>query len=169
MARLLTKKQSGFTIIELVIVMVLLGIISVAVYLRFPSSESYSVRGYCDLANTSLRRIQLQAMNDVQTNGSRPYKITVSNKRVGWGWDSSQPGMESLDDSVGCVGVHCSALVEIESKDAVTITLDNNNTQFFFDTLGRPTDGALHTLAFSGGGQTLNLTINKEGYVSECQ
>ena len=168
MANLLKKKQIGFTVIELVIVMVLLGIISISVYLRFPSSESYTVRGYCDLANTSLRRIQLQAMNDVQANGSRPYKITVASKKIGWDWDSSQPGMDPLDNTPGCVGVHCSALVEIDGNEEINIALDGNSSQFFFDSLGRPTDGALHTFSFSGGGQVVTLTINKEGYVSEC-
>lgn len=145
--------QHGFTLIELIVVMVLLGILSITILPRFFSGAGTSEYQYRDQALAVLRRVQIEAMQctDVSFCGN----------------SSLQLGSTSLGTSADCR--NDASHLCIASRDAVTLAA--NFSQLKFDALGRPLgcDGATPacTLQINGSSQ-LQICIEHEGYIRPC-
>lgn len=63
------KAQDGFTIIEIIFVMIVIGILSVIAVSRVISTQSYSAITETDILKTHLRYAQLRALSDDKTWG----------------------------------------------------------------------------------------------------
>ncbi|MGR6839398.1 pilus assembly FimT family protein [Aliivibrio wodanis] len=162
---LLSKnKQKGFTLVELVSCIVLLSILSITAYSKMPSRSSFEVAALCNQTQSALRRVQVQAMNDVVIELQDQYQVNVSATLVQW-----QKGASSaLNSSVDCVGVSCSNLVN--SGGSIEFDLDQGGaSQLKFDGLGRPSDLQSHTISFKESGTVQkSLSINQEGFIDGC-
>ena len=159
------KRQTGFTMLELVITMLLISILAVTVLPKlFGSSEfsSYTIR---DQLISQLRLVQLQALNRRGVCHSLIITINkfgpVNNSTAACG---TAP---DLNHSVELGDITIS--VEL---DGVTIDVaGNNNLDFRFDTNGRVAsidggDDCGNTCVINIiGSETVYITIESEGYI----
>lgn len=77
------KKQKGFTLIELVITMVILGILVVVAWPRFGGSGGYDEYAYQTRLIGVLRGMQMRAMNDTALN--RCFQVNFDNTNDAFG------------------------------------------------------------------------------------
>lgn len=68
------KKLQGYTILELVMVIAMIGIISVFTYIKYPSTTPFNLNSVADQLKTDIRLAQTRAMSI--TNAT--YSITIS-------------------------------------------------------------------------------------------
>ena len=147
-------RQRGFTLVELILVVVLLGILSFVAGARLSDRDQANARGFADQVASTLRFAQKAA---IAQRRSVYVNIDTSARRVRACLDAattcatplSSPGGGSLDVS-GASG----------------ITLTSGTSQFSFDALGRPSSASSVTLTTSAGGLTFNVIVETEsGYV----
>jgi len=149
-------KITGFTLIELIVVIILLGILSTTVIPKFFSSNGFEEYTYRNELLTKLRAIQLRAMQ--QTDGSQCHLILVTAKKVGlpkncdatkFSNDGTEPETE---------------VVEITHE--VGFDVNSGNFSFSFDQMGRPQNCSANPCKITIVGEsTLSVEINSEGYI----
>lgn len=144
-------RQTGFTLIELVVVMIMIGILSVTVIPKFFDSNGFEEITHQAELVTKLRSIQLRAMH--QTNKTQ-CEIHISAKKVELYIDDPSP---------------CQAN-DAEIHDTTKVIITENELSFdpvgvlTFDSLGRPNCGVC-TISIIGGEQKKTVKINHEGYI----
>ncbi|GLX77863.1 MSHA biogenesis protein MshC [Thalassotalea insulae] len=162
-----TKFNQGFTIIELVVVILLLGILSATVVPRFFSSSGFEEYAYRTEVIATLRTVQLRAMQ--QTGGSLCHQIKITD-------DGKQLGLLDNDDSPG----PCHAGNWFDSK-RYNLSIEDGPTHvrvdgghditfsgddFSFDQMGRPSNcSSPCEISINGGEQPLKVMIEPEGYI----
>lgn len=158
------NRQNGFTLVELVSCIVLLSILSITAYSKMPSRSSFEIAALCNETQSALRRVQVQAMNDVVTDIQDQYRVNISTTLVQWQKGSSA----ALNTTADCVGVACSNLVITDGQ--ITLTLDQGSaSEISFDGFGRPSDSQDHIISFKDSGSIQkSFTINEEGFIDEC-
>jgi MSHA pilin protein MshC len=144
----------GFTLVELILVVVLLGILSFYAGGRISDRNEANARGFADQVASTLRFAQKAAIaqrRNVYVN------IDTTARRVRACLDAattcatplSAPGGGSLDVT-----------------GAAAVTLTSGSTQFSFDALGRPSFASNLTLTTSANGLTFSVIVETEsGYV----
>ncbi|USH02767.1 prepilin-type N-terminal cleavage/methylation domain-containing protein [Grimontia kaedaensis] len=152
--------SKGFTLIELITVLVILGIISVFAAPRLSGSEAFSVTSARDTGLSVARQVQLRAMQQ-ETPSSACNALYVAASRMGGssnsacGFGENRSDMVDLSDS------------QVRISPAQTI---------YFDLLGRPVNsvgGRLCTsgrceFSFSQGSAEAKICLNSEGYFYAC-
>ena len=78
-----TKKQTGFTLIELVITMVILGVLVIVAWPRLGGSAGYDEYAYQARLIAVLRNMQMRAMNDTRDNNCFQVNFDNSNDAFG--------------------------------------------------------------------------------------
>jgi MSHA pilin protein MshC len=155
-SQVMCNSAAGFTLIEVITVIIIIGILSVNVLPKFLSSSGFEKYTYRDELLTKLRGIQQRAMQ--RTDAARCL-VSVTSKQV-TGCDSSSAG-----DSTS---------VAVSTSHNVSFTVENipaNTNTFSFSDLGRPqgcnaaTAPCEITLTVVGGEQSLSIRINQEGYI----
>ncbi len=167
--------DAGFTIVELVIIILVIGILSAVALPRFFATSDFEARGYYDTVMNTLRYAQ---------------KTAIARRDVVYVKLNTSTGQVSL-----CFANHatvaCSSDVPkptgetpyiVAAPSDVTLALSPvpaNNT-LFFDSLGRPfasndsepsessstSSFSTMTVTVTGGGQTRTFTVEQEsGYV----
>lgn len=140
----LMQKHRGFTLIELVAVIVLLGIVTVSVTPKFASRDGYSDYAARDQIIAAARFSQQRAMYDQSLNTC--YRLSISGNRI-----NTQQGVDSGSGySYSNIGPSESWLagIPIESGAAV------NDIDIYFDSLGNAIPVALDC-----AGTPSNITI----------
>ncbi len=154
------SKGAGFTLIELVIVIVILAILSVTVAPKFFSSNGFSEYAYRIDVIAKLRLIQTRAMQQANDNCHQVMitstKLGKVKKKVGEGECSTPP--EFADQSE-----KRATLVEIDSND--NVTFNPSGTVFSFDFMGRPQNCSNPCEIVITGEQALTVRIESEGYI----
>jgi MSHA pilin protein MshC len=155
-SQVMCKSAAGFTLIEVITVIIIIGILSVNVLPKFLSSSGFEEYTYRDELLTKLRGIQQRAM---QRTNAASCLVSVTSKQV-TGCDSSSAG-----DSTS---------VAVSTSHNVSFTVENvpaNTNTFSFSDLGRPqgcnaaTSPCEITLKVTGDEQSLTIKINQEGYI----
>jgi MSHA pilin protein MshC len=150
-------KQAGFSLVELISVMVIIGILATVALPKFAEQSTFDRRGFYDQTLSALRYAQKTAIasrRDVcVTFGTSPSSISLS-----------------IAPTSG-TGVACSLSLRgptgtgpylISAKSSVAYSGSPSN--FRFDALGRPSPNATQALQVSG--LALTITIEREtGYV----
>lgn len=160
------RYHAGFTLVELVATVILLSVLGVVAYTKFPSFSGFTVPAYCAAAKSAIRRVQTQAMNDVTSTS--PYMVIVNPTNIEWKNDTL-----ALNSSRDCVGSRCSNLVEISDAD-VKRGIRFAAQQVTFDSLGRSitSDGTgTQTIKINidnPQGSNKEIVIYNEGYVDGC-
>lgn len=147
-------KYNGFTMIELIVVIIMLSIMAVSVLPKFFNSTGFQEYTYQSEIITTLRAVQIRAMQ--QTNSSECHLVLVTESALGIpsGCNVSSGTWESETTSVVIQGGH-----------EVTFDVSSGNYSFTFDGMGRPScSGCVITIL---GDNTLNVTIESEGYIHE--
>lgn len=159
MAKFSMAKQAGFTLVELVTTVILIGILSVTVLPRLFTQSSYSAFSLRNEFMAELRQVQQRALN----NTDRCYRIAVSS--VGY-----QVSQFATRDNTGCTGAPLSPepLYSQAFKGGATLALSSSNASSFnidFDINGRP------SLACNGhcikviANDIVSINISSEGYI----
>lgn len=156
MANLAKKtSQHGFTLIELVVVIILLAIISVYASSRFSGGSGYQLPTVQDQALSIIRQIQLGRMqsNVAELTDLSPYYVLRIN--------SNCLGASSLCDSGES---QASAVLMPESVSFSPSRLIN------FDLLGRPSTSPFEITLTDQSGSQAYICIEAEGFVhkGEC-
>lgn len=149
------KDCSGFTLIEIVVVLILVGILSVNVIIHWPSNDELKMPAQAELMASHLRHIQTLAMD-----WGQPLRLTITGASY----------------SVSCVTAtttspcNNSPVIDPVTNQAFTTTLENGislsgTATTDFDTLGRPVSGgslisSAETFTFTAGAKTATVTLN---------
>jgi MSHA pilin protein MshC len=139
----------GYTLIELIVVIVILAVISVSIAPRFFTAGGTSEYLYQDQLLNLLRRVQIQAMQC--TDCITPVvNVSASSAVIG---------------SAACNDADSTALLWVAARDAVTLAPAGSIS---FDNLGRPACSAGSCTIVLQGQTTLNVCIESEGYIHPC-
>jgi MSHA pilin protein MshC len=162
------KKQTGFTIIELVQVIVILGILSAFVVPRVVDIGTYSVYPVRDYLLSAARRAQHMAMYDA----NNCYRLN---------FEATRFGVQSSNDG-GTVWVYLTSPYDPNDPTEEIIQAYNNVTiapltPIYFDTLGNAATNcagaaaaATSVISVSQGSEAIGLNICTTGYatISAC-
>jgi MSHA pilin protein MshC len=151
------KVQLGFTLVELVTTIILIGIIAVAVLPRLFSASSYSAYTLRNEFISELRHVQLKAIQ----NTDQCYQLDVS---------ANGYTLRYFNDRIGnsCSDVFREEQPQSFSANAY-ITLASDASQVFsitFDSLGRMISPACSGHCFNAvADETLAIAVESEGYI----
>lgn len=156
-------KQQGFTLLELIVVIIIIGILSVSILPKFQSSQGYDEYAIRSETIVKLRALQLRAMQQTANSGG----CTKPNILL----DQTHLGIPDINP--------CGASPQFSSTwepNATGVLIESNYSVYYetsfgynpfnFDSLGRP------TLACSGGctisiqgSERLDIQIESQGYI----
>jgi MSHA pilin protein MshC len=145
----LKHHQTGFTLIELIVVLILIGVLAVSLVPRFFTASGTSEYVYRDEALNLLRRVQMQAMQC--TNCTSP-TVTVSASSILAGGNS-------------CASDSSLALCPAANDN---ISFSANYSPISFTSLGQPVGCVGQCQLTIQGSSALRLCIETEGYVHPC-
>jgi MSHA pilin protein MshC len=138
----------GFTLVELIAVLVILGILAAVVGSRSMSYSSLNVMGGRDLLVSALFSAQQKAMS--QANAVR---VSTLGSSIDIRLDSNSDGTFAPSESIRCNGV----LYPIDAPGGITFA----SQTFEFDHLGHTSAG---TVSVSKGGDSVDITVTAVGY-----
>jgi MSHA pilin protein MshC len=146
---------SGFTLLELVIVILITGILSFMAIGRLNNTGEVNAHGFAEQVASTLRYAQQAA---------------VSQRRLIYVNASAASGLVNacLDSSTACaqpLSAPGGGNLSVQAPSSVTFT--TNATQFSFDALGRPsTSSQVQITVSASDGQAFNITVQPDsGYV----
>jgi MSHA pilin protein MshC len=172
-------KNKGFTLIELVVVLVLVGILSVAVYPRMTGKGGIAEYAYQARLVSALRTMQQRAMQD--TRADFCFKVVLfSGNNSAFG----PPTLDYIDDSATNKTLTCSNQISTNLDDAYAIAsnaemlsdtvaisdapdfVQFNNMGCTIDVLGNActTDVRIELQ----GKKTIAVCVNSQGYIYVC-
>jgi MSHA pilin protein MshC len=156
------RLNQGFTLMELIIVIIILGILSVTVAPKFFTAKGFSEYGYRTDVIAKLRLIQIKAMQQTQAtpqaNNSYCHRVLLTDTKLGTPDDCDDtPSFDSpWQDSA--------TKVKIADQDNITFSSNITGNSFVFDSMGRPSCAAACKITINGE-QTISVQIESEGYI----
>lgn len=157
----LGRDISGFTIIEIIAALLIVGILSAVAVSRIGSTQSYSLAAEADILKTHLRYVHLRSLADVRTS---PTDVRT--------W-----GMSFAGNTYTMMLHGNSASYNLPNEDSPTHTLPSGITIespviVTFDEWGTPVDASGNpvasniTINISAGGETIPITVTQStGFV----
>lgn len=154
--------QNGFTLIELIVVIILISIMAVTVLPKFLTSSGFEEYTYRDELIIKLRAIQLRTMQ--QTNGGECRDIQVTPTIIRLLKTGTSPGscIDYDDDDIK----GDSTKVEIVD-DIIRFSISDDVTSFSFTSLGKSLCAGVPceiTITVEGESSP-QMFINSEGYI----
>jgi MSHA pilin protein MshC len=157
------KRQHGFTMIELIMVLLIVGILAAFVAPRFIGRQAFDTHGFHNQTLTFLRYAQkvaiAQRRNICVSFGNASITLTIAN---------------TAGSNVGCIAANTIALsgpngenpYSISAPSGIYFTNTENNTatptNFTFDALGKASVGQIFRIS----GLSENITVEQEtGFV----
>lgn len=154
------KRSCGFTLIELIIVIIILGILSATIAPKFFSSTGLTEYTYRSDVIAKLRLLQTKRMQQTANDLGYCYQILVNAKQLGVpsGDCDDTPSFDTnwQPQATGVI---------VETADNITFSTNATNNVFEFDTMGRPIDCNNVCSITITGEQELHIIIEKEGYI----
>lgn len=136
----------GFTLIELIMTMVIIGILAVYAAPRFLDSSVFQSRGFSDQVQASLSYAQKVAIAQ-----NRNVCIDIASNTLTLSLVCGGGALPSLSGGSGYV---------IKAPNGIAVT----TTRFTFDAIGRPSTA--QSIAVTGSGMTTTIIVEAEtGYV----
>ncbi|MCJ8319938.1 MAG: type II secretion system GspH family protein [Colwellia sp.] len=155
-------RYSGFTLIEVIVVMILIGTLAVAAISKFSGSDSFEAYTYRTSLISALRLTQQRAMQ--QTDEDHCHQIIFETKRYGipdrtdcTEVDLPDPPDEFLPDKTG-----------LDFSDtSVTVNIKDGGNIVSFDSMGRPGNdcGGGCIINVGSAVETVQIEIESEGYI----
>jgi len=150
------KASKGFTIIELVLVIVLMGILSVTVAPKFFGSNGFEEYAYQAEVIATLRSIQLRAMQQTSIGSNECHTVIITSKLLTVDDNCAANSENSLGETLNNLAV------EVDSNHSVTFIPD---ISFSFDSMGRPVSCSSPCEINFTGNDNLKVTIESEGFI----
>ncbi|BDP29278.1 type II secretion system protein [Vibrio vulnificus] len=157
---MIKRAQAGFTLVELIVVILLLSIVSAYAASRYIGTGSFSAYAAQEQAISIIRQLQVYRMQSNTTNSANPnFELTASGGCLG--------------STAGCTAASTPQAAESRSEvmrlDGVSVS--STISPIRFDLRGNPlqTNGsALNsvTITFTASGESASVCINSQGYVS---
>lgn len=174
------QAQGGFTLLELIIVMVILGIIAVYAIPKFSGASGYSEFTYQNRLISVLRNMQIRAMQDSRPQFCHRINFVSLSAQVGFGPASS-------DYSSGNELATCATSIDYSSPEylrtSATELLDANVSMtaldgaspisnIDFNSFGSPSTSVSNcsagcTVTFTGV-SAARVCIESEGFIHAC-
>lgn len=161
------RRLAGFTVVELTVILILIGILFVSVAPHFFDRDVFRARGFYDEALSILRYAHKTA---IAQRRSVYFNLDAASEQIALCYTSTFPCSTAADQVPGPYGEKPYTVTAASGVDLQTTT-----ATYFFDALGRPYSSGdsvptsnFSTLTFSivGGDQTRTITIEGEsGYV----
>ncbi|EJI1426978.1 prepilin-type N-terminal cleavage/methylation domain-containing protein [Vibrio parahaemolyticus] len=147
----------GFTLMELILVIVLLSILSLFAVSRFIGSGNFSAYALQERVISVIRQVQVNRMQSNVASPDNNFRLQVSSSCVGSVAACELTG--SAQDARSDVVIDKSAKFSVISGAANTIN---------FNLLGNPVSGAVNILIEDKHGRShCQVEINSQGYVSK--
>lgn len=162
-----SRKQQlrGFTLVELIITLVILGILSVTAVPKFLGNSTENAYSYRDRALAALRTIQLRAMhNTAMASAKACHMLYVSPTLIAGPTPGTCSGGADTNNSK-----HLVVQINTQSSDVVFNALDSNNnvfTQVSFDPLGKTDLNCTAQCRIEVG--VAAICISDEGLIYAC-
>ncbi|MFZ6813677.1 pilus assembly FimT family protein [Undibacterium sp. Rencai35W] len=155
----ISLRATGFTLIEMIMVLVLIGILSVAIIPRFSDKKAFDARGFFDQSQSMVRYAQ---------------KVAIAQRKNVF---------VRIDSTAGPICVLYVSTVTCSSATLANAVLNPADQKIFsrippsaisftgaalfsFDALGKPSFSSALTLGVTGDGSTRTMTIESDtGYV----
>ncbi|GAC34114.1 prepilin-type N-terminal cleavage/methylation domain-containing protein [Paraglaciecola polaris] len=173
--------QRGFTLIELIVVILIIGILAVSAASRFDST-GYAEYSYQSRLLSALRAMQQRAMQDTRDNYCFQINFNIVSPAFG------PPTLSYRNDTQAEHTATCATAInystpeflrtssgEIAADGISMMTLDTGNGVFNymrFDSFGRPITSAGNCQATCRitfqGSQSPAICVESEGYIHEC-
>ncbi|MCG6306007.1 prepilin-type N-terminal cleavage/methylation domain-containing protein [Vibrio vulnificus] len=157
---MIKRAQAGFTLVELIVVILLLSIVSAYAASRYIGTGSFSAYAAQEQAISIIRQLQVYRMQSNTTNSANSnFELTASGGCLG--------------STAGCSAAATPQAAESRSDvmrlDGVSVS--STISPIRFDLRGNPlqTNGsALNsvTITFTASGESASVCINSQGYVS---
>lgn len=174
------KSQAGFTLVELITVIIVVGVVAVTATSRFIGSDGIAEYTYQNRLVSTLRNMQQRAMND--TRQGICYRININSGSVAPAFGPPTDNFLQANSAVTCssiidpsIDLLSTSLTEIADNNIQLIALDGSLTtlQFIaFSSLGKPltnesncTNGCRITFQ---GSATTSVCVESEGYIHAC-
>lgn len=176
------ERLKGFSLVELITVITLIGVLAVVAGTRLQSRKGYVEYAYQDRLVSALRNMQIRAMQD--TRDGFCFQLNFQ-----YGANSAY-GPPSLDYSPGNGSASCSSGIdsnapaflatvgtELGDEGLSISSSDGSLTNFSyigFDALGRPRNNAANCATGSpcrvtfNGESSVDVCIESEGYIHAC-
>ncbi len=145
--------SKGFTLVEMIMVIFLVGILSVYAAPRFASRSDFSAQAARQQAVSIIRQVQLGRMQsniDTTTALAGEYQLLISANCLG-----SVAGC----NSTGNARLNRSDYLDVSDDVSFSPPMTVN-----FNLLGEPIGGAV-TITITSATESVNVNINSEGYV----
>ncbi|ELV8718936.1 prepilin-type N-terminal cleavage/methylation domain-containing protein [Vibrio vulnificus] len=157
---MIKRAQAGFTLVELIVVILLISIVSAYAASRYLGTGSFSAYAAQEQAISIIRQLQVYRMQSNSTNSANPnFELTASGGCLG--------------SSAGCSAAATPQAAESRSDvmrlDGVSVS--STISPIRFDLRGNPlqTNGSVLnsvTITFTASGESASVCINSQGYVS---
>ena len=143
----------GFSMIELIVVILILGILAIVAIPRLIGVESFNTKGFSDRVAAGLRFAQKQAVAK-----RRNVCVGVTASTVTFNYASAAGAGAACDTPLAGPGGEPAYVVAVEPRGVGTVTLSPATT-FSFSALGRPSAGQSFTVTGSG---IVTITVETE-------
>lgn len=157
------QSSKGFTLIELIMVMVLVGILAVAIVPRFADKSAFDERGFFDQCISMVRYAQKVAIAQHTQVFVNVTADTICLTYV------ADPNCASVTASEKVLALSPMPLAGEQSwmKGRAPANMAfGSATSFSFSALGKPSFSNTRQITLNGAGTTLTITVEREtGYV----
>lgn len=154
------KAGQGFTIIELVLVIVLMGILAVTVAPKMFGSDGFEEHTYQAEVIAVLRSIQLRAMQQTSVASNECHTAIINAKLLTVGSNCAAISENLEGDALN------NLQVEIDDGHNVTFSTSGmTNNSFTFDSNGIPANCSTPCNITIIGSDTLTIRIESQGYI----
>ncbi|MEW6989177.1 type II secretion system protein [Colwelliaceae bacterium 6441] len=164
------KYAQGFTLIELIVTIIILGIMAATIAPRFFTSNGFEEYAYRTEVVATLRAVQLRAMQ--QTDSTQCHKVKTSADGKIFGLLATDNSSDNCDEGQWFDEVNGkydlskedgSTSVQVDSEHSVSF----GGNDFSFDQMGRPDliSCGSPCIVTINGAENLTIKIEAEGYI----
>ena len=154
------KSNSGFTLVELIVVILLLAIILATAISRFGGRQSYELYALQEQVSSVVRQVQLNRMQsnmDMSVSGAESLRLVAANNCIG-----SQSACDNLSETR-------SDVIASDDYSFSSVPTSSYTSPIEFNLLGNPentaSSGVQITISSNNSSDRAWVCINSQGFV----